>query len=139
MRKLGLLGVTAAAAALFGCGGSSSSEAHVVYGQCVADLNGCPATFADVPCSAPLGSVGRCVGDILIYTYGADLPGHIGDYPAWLCFYDPETGRSRGQRMCVEDPAFCGDSYCVQTPGTPYCDSFLTTLVPPSCGDNDAI
>ena len=57
-------------------------------GVCIGDLHGCPATFDLAQCRAAVGDVGACDGDHLLYTFAADVPGMLGDYPYWMCFYD---------------------------------------------------
>jgi hypothetical protein len=125
-------------AAQLGCGDSEPSkapyDAHLENDVCIGDLHGCPATFDQVPCTAALGEVGQCNGNHLIYTYAETLPGMIGDYPRWLCFYDATGKQLIGQRVCVDKFILCGGSHmCADTPSTPYCDDFLTTVAPPAC------
>jgi hypothetical protein len=137
----------AVAALLLGCGGGKALDAgadaspasygaRLQDGICVGHLGACPVTFDDVPCSAPLGQVGRCGNGYLIYIFDASYPPHSSDYPNWMCYYDPTSYALIGQRVCIEYATLCDGRFCAESPaGTPYCDSFATTVTPPACHD----
>lgn len=106
-------------------------------GVCIGDLHGCPATFDLAQCRAAVGDVGACDGDHLLYTFAADVPGMLGDYPYWMCFYDGISKQLIGQRVCVDDFTLCaGSNMCADTPGTPNCDNLR--VFAPECADAGA-